>query len=199
MDKGIIMSRPQLWMLVGGNGAGKSSFYEQFLKARGIPFVNADLIAKEYFPEDPEGKSREAADIAEGLRYRLITASKSFCFETVFSHVSKIDFIGDAKAAGYEIVMVYIHLDNPALNKARIHQRVMSGGHNVPEDRIEPRIERLTRNVTKVIALGLADQVHVLDNSSYENPFVRIVQVAGGKMTAYVDPLPDWVLGLLSQ
>lgn len=185
------MDKPQLWILVGGNGAGKSTFYDQFLKSRGMPFVNADVIAKEYFPDDPEGNSREASQMAERLRYRLLAERKTFCFETVFSHVSKIDFIGDAKAVGYEIVMVFIHLGNAELNKARVHQRVNDGGHSVPEDRIEPRIERLVQHVKKVIQLGLAYEVHVLDNSDYENPFVRIARIVGGEVTIIANPLPD--------
>ena len=44
----------------------------------------------------------------------------SFCFETVYSHPSKIDFIAQAKALGYQIIMVLIHLESPTLNQARI-------------------------------------------------------------------------------
>lgn len=192
------MDKPQLWILVGGNGAGKSTFYEQFLKNRGMPFVNADVIAKEYFPNDPEGKSLEASAMAKKLRYRLLEERKSFCFETVFSHTSKIDFLGDAKAASYEIVMVFIRLGNPELNKARVHQRVSEGGHSVPEDRIEPRIERLTQQVRKVIELGLADEVHILDNSDYDNPFVRVIKIADGGFQTYLELLPVWVKELIS-
>ena len=37
----------QLWVLAGGNGAGKSTFYNLYLAKYGIKFVNADLIAKD--------------------------------------------------------------------------------------------------------------------------------------------------------
>ena len=40
------MANPkQLWVLAGGNGAGKSTFYYLHLAKYGIKFVNADLIA----------------------------------------------------------------------------------------------------------------------------------------------------------
>ncbi|MEH6549577.1 MAG: zeta toxin family protein [Pseudomonadales bacterium] len=192
------MAKPQLWMLVGGNGAGKSTFYQQFLKSRGMPFVNADLIAKEHFPDNAEEMSREAAKMAERLRYRLIEEKKTFCFETVFSHVSKIDFIADAKAAGYEIVLVFIHLGNSELNKARVHQRVVKGGHNVPDDRISSRVERLTQNVCKVMALGLADEVHILDNSSSDNPFVRLATIIDGELSLLMETKPEWFEEIVS-
>ena len=79
----------QLWMLVGGNGSGKSTFYEQMLKPKGMPFINADIIAKEAFPDDPVNNSHKAARIAEELRFDKLRQGYSFCFETVFSHVSK--------------------------------------------------------------------------------------------------------------
>lgn len=76
-------------MLVGGNGAGKSTFYHQALQPLGMPFINADLIAKEVFPDAPEDHSYEAAKIAENMRIEQLRAGQSFCFETVFSHPSK--------------------------------------------------------------------------------------------------------------
>jgi hypothetical protein len=65
---------------------------------------------------------------------------RNFYFETVFSHPSKIDFVAHAKALGYQIILVFIHLEPTALNKARVKQRTEEGGHTVPEDKIENRI-----------------------------------------------------------
>tara|TARA_R110002050_G_scaffold90049_16_gene189569 strand:+ start:720 stop:875 length:156 start_codon:yes stop_codon:yes gene_type:complete len=47
-------------MLVGGNGAGKSAFYRKYLEPLSMSFINADLLAKQAFPDDPEGNSYEA-------------------------------------------------------------------------------------------------------------------------------------------
>ena len=95
------MFHKQLWLLAGGNGAGKSTFYKNWLQPLGLPFINADLIAKDLFPASPEEHSYQAALIAEQMRSNLIEEGQSFCFETVFSHPSKIDFVGKAKALGY--------------------------------------------------------------------------------------------------
>ncbi len=108
------MSGPkQLWLLAGGNGAGKSTFHRLFLGPRGIKLINADLIAKEINPQAPEKVSYEAATLVAGLLQDLLDQGLSFCLETVFSHVSKIDFVAKAKALGYEIILIYIHLINP--------------------------------------------------------------------------------------
>lgn len=187
----------QLWLLVGGNGAGKSTFYRTQLQALGMPFVNADDIARDVFPQAPEAHSYEAAKIAENLRNSLLEQGKNFCFETVFSHPSKIDFVAKAKALGYQVVMVFVHLEQSALNKARVHQRIETGGHAVPEEKIESRIPRTVDNVLN--ALPLCDDLWVLDNSSASDPFRKILRIQDGQLHAFVNPLPDWAVGFQTQ
>ena len=68
------MANPrQLWVLAGGNGAGKTTFYNLYLAKYGIRFVNADLIAKDIDPENPEGSSYHAAIVAARIREDLIS------------------------------------------------------------------------------------------------------------------------------
>ena len=180
----------QLWLLAGGNGAGKSTFFNLALRPLGVPFINADEIAKEVFPDDPESNRYKASMLAENLRMEQLEAGKSFCFETVFSHPSKIDFIGKAKALGYTIILVIIHIDPPELNLARVKQRVVDGGHSVPEDKILSRIPRVLNNVAK--AIPLCDQVRVLDNSRLDNPFRPVLTIKNGIKTYQQDCLPEW-------
>ena len=185
----------QLWMLVGGNGAGKSTFYELTLKPLGMPFINADLIAKEIYPDDPEGNSYNAAKLAESMRFDQLQAGNSFCFETVFSHHSKIDFIAQAKALGYQVILVVIHLASSDLNKARIAQRVVEGGHSVPDHKVEARIPRALNNIR--IAIPLCDEVRVLDNSNLSQAFKPVLTIKQGQRTEHAHPLPGWVKGIL--
>jgi predicted ABC-type ATPase len=185
----------QLWLLAGGNGAGKSTFYRTQLETRGIPFVNADILARQLFPEHPEQHSYEAAKIAEELRVQLLREGRSFCFETVFSHVSKIDFVAQAKALRYEIVLVFIHLDDVGLNNARIAQRLSEGGHDVPPEKVSSRIPRTLKNISQTIPL--CDHVYLLNNSRQDNPFQRVVEVHHGQMTIKQKPLPGWAKEIL--
>jgi predicted ABC-type ATPase len=191
------MAKPQLWILVGGNGSGKSTFYTHYLQGLGLPFVNADLIEKDFFPNSNASNSYAAARIAEKIRFEQLEQGNSFCFETVFSHPSKIDFIGKAKALGYEVIMVFMHLHNPELNKARVSHRVSQKGHDVPAEKIETRIPRVLENVR--LAIPLCDQVRILDNSSYENPF-RTVAVVKSNITVQCEsPCPEWLLKILPE
>lgn len=186
----------QLWLLTGGNGVGKSTFYYIFLESKGIKLVNADLIAKEVNPENPEKFSYEAANLANQLMDDLLNHGISFCYETVFSHVSKIDRVAKAKALGYEIILVYIHLDTPELNEARVQQRVTEGGHNVPADKIHNRIPRTMKHIAKV--LPLVNEARLLNNSSRNNAFQPVATVKLGTCKKEVNPLPKWAKDILS-
>ena len=186
----------QLWLLVGGNGAGKSTFYRLVLGPLGLPFVNADRLAKLVYPAAAEEHSYEAAMLAEQQRNHLLLSGASFCFETVFSHPSKIDFTARAKALGYTVIMVLIHLEQAELNAARVAQRVQDGGHNVPTEKLLKRIPRLLDQVK--IAIPLCDEVRVLDNSSAENPFRPLMTIKLGQVEFHQHPLPAWAKQLLS-
>lgn len=185
----------QIWLIAGGNGSGKSSFYRTRLEHLKLPFINADILAKQLYPEQAEQHSYEAAKIAATMRMELLKEGRSFCFETVFSHPSKIDFIAQAKALGYEIVLVFIHLNSISLNQARIAQRVSEGGHSVPEDKVSSRIPRVLKNIQQ--ALPLCDHVYFLDNSRLDNPFQQIAVIRKGQLTPKVTPLPEWSKELL--
>lgn len=190
------MANPrQLWVLAGGNGAGKTTFYNLYLARYGITFVNADLIAKDIDPENPELMSYHAATVAAKIREDLISQGVSFCFETVFSHESKIDLIAQAKANGYKIILVYIHLFDSSLNEARVNQRVSEGGHSVPTQKIHARIPRTVKCIKT--ALSIVDEARILDNSLRANPFQQIIVIKAGNYEAKTDPLPAWARDLL--
>lgn len=189
-------NKKQLWLLAGGNGAGKSTFYRTRLEPLGMAFINADVLAQKLFPDEAEERSYEAAKIAETMRLDLLNEGRSFCFETVFSHPSKIDFVAKAKTLGYEIVLVYIHLETASLNQARVSQRVSEGGHHVPDEKVISRIPRVMQNIKQ--ALPLLDISYVLDNSRLDNPFQQIAIIKDGQITFTKEPLPTWAAGLLN-
>lgn len=189
-----LLKNPELIILVGGNGSGKSTYFDLFLKKAGLPFVNADLIAKDLFSQDAEKLSVKAAGIAEDTRNRLLQNRESFCFETVFSHPSKIDFLAQAKVFGYQVKMVAIYTTDPQLNVARVAQRVHHGGHRVPEEKVLQRIPRTYRHIVQ--AIPLCDQFVLLDNSSMDEPFRLKLAIADGEVIFQHDNLPDFVKNL---
>jgi predicted ABC-type ATPase len=168
-------------VLAGSNGAGKSTFYREFIQRTGISFVNADIIARSLNPTAPESVGYESARIAEAVRQDLVARGMTFCMETVLSDPAgdKVEFLRAAKAKGYAILLVYIVLENVDLSRARVQQRVDAGGHDVPDSKLASRFKRTRRNAAN--ALRVADIGIVLDNSSVDAPFRHVETWSGGK------------------
>lgn len=181
-----------LWSI---HGAGKSTFYRLMLQPLSLPFVNANLLAQVVFSNDPEAHSYEAAQLAERQRLRMLQEGVSFCFETVVSHPSKVDFIAFAKGLGYQIIMILIHLESADLNQARIASRVSEGGHDVPAEKVSSRIPRLLEQVRA--SIPLVDELRIVDNSSALDPFQPVLTISDGIVLIQREPLPAWAVGLL--
>ena len=183
------MSDPVLHLLAGPNGAGKSALYDTVIgPATHLEFVNADVIAVQRWPEDPAGKSYEAAVVAAGRRAELIEARVSFVTETVFSHGSKLQLVHTAVDAGY-LVTLHIVMVPEALAVARVANRVVAGGHTVPEDKIRKRYLRLWPLVAS--AIGVVDNATVYANSQARRPFRVIAAFAHGSAVGESD-WPAW-------
>lgn len=168
----------RLDLVVGPNGSGKSTFVELLLAPHrpGVTFVNADIIAAQRWPEDPQGYSYDAARIAAQTRLRLLDLREPFLAETVFSHPSKLDLLDAASAAGYTVVL-HVLLVPEELAVQRVTHRVAHGGHSVPEDKIRTRYQRLWPLVAD--ASGRATVAHAWDNSRHHGPAEVALFAAG--------------------
>lgn len=82
--------KPVLVVLAGPNGAGKTTFFELFIAPCGLPFVNADFIAKELAGKGKPVSDYGAARLAEQKRQECVSEKRSFCMETVFSDAAGI-------------------------------------------------------------------------------------------------------------
>ncbi len=162
----------RLDLVVGPNGAGKSTFVELTLVPLlpGSAFVNADEIAKQRWPDDSAAHAYQAAQVAADTRAKLIELRKSFIAETVFSHPSKLELIDAARAADYTIVL-HVLLIPEDLAVERVRHRVSAVGHDVPEDKIRERYQRLWALVAA--AITRCDFSTVYDNTGLKGP--RIV------------------------
>ena len=47
MDFAPLDARPIIVAIAGPNGAGKTTFYHAHLRRAGLPFINADVLARE--------------------------------------------------------------------------------------------------------------------------------------------------------
>ena len=161
----------RLDLVVGPNGAGKSTFVELTLSPLlpGSGFVNADEIARQRWPDGPVWHAYEATRVAAETRAKLIELGASFIAETVFSHPSKLELIDAARAADYTFV-VHVLLIPEELAVERVRHRVNAGGHDVPENKIRERYQRLWGLVAA--AITRCDSTTVYDNSGLKGPHI---------------------------
>lgn len=97
-------------------------------------YINPDIIAQEQFGDwNSKEAVMQSVKYCEELREKCLVERKSLIFETVLSIEDKIDYICRAIEAGFFIRLFFVYTASPTINAARIANRVMEGGHDVPE------------------------------------------------------------------
>lgn len=200
------VASPVFYLLAGPNGAGKSSLYRAAVADGLIPadaeFVNADLHEAAHLQHitDPQARSEQARQWADGRRADLLHSGESFVSETVFSHESKLALIEEAQQNGFAVVLLVVCLDDPQRLLARVRQRVKEGGHDVPAERILARYPRTIKNLTLAVRLGdlamLYDSGGAAGVDSVNRP-VRVAVCRGQETKTLVANLPEWAIVVL--
>ena len=180
---------PVLHLIAGPNGAGKTTLATRVIApVTHLPFINADVIAAQRWPEAQAEHAYEASQVAADQRQELILARASFITETVFSHPSKLALIRDAQDEGY-LVLLHVVLVPEGLSVARVGDRVRRGGHTVPEDKIRERYRRLWALVVQ--ARALAERAYIYDNSRATTPLRLVASDERGELVGATD-WPTW-------
>lgn len=159
--------------------------------------MNADLIARSLTGDDPTEIAYRAAELAGIERRELLARGDTFVTETVFSdpHGAKLGLLRDARAAGHRVALVFIGLDGPGLCSARVTQRVLLGGHDVPDAKIAARYPRTLENAKA--ALRFVDAGWIVDNGDAERPYRLVARTSEGRVTEPTEPVPAWCQDIL--
>ncbi|CAN5583212.1 zeta toxin family protein [soil metagenome] len=157
---------PNLFIIAGCNGAGKTTAYPNIIEERYNckNFVNADIIAKEMSDSDPGSKAISAGKEFFAIIGNLIGQKADFAFETTLASRSLINIIKKCKEQGYKSHLVFFWLNNYETASTRVKSRVKEGGHNIPDDVIQRRYYRGINNLIEIY-IPICDYWIVLDNS----------------------------------
>lgn len=157
---------PEIYVIGGCNGSGKTTFALNIFPNIGdIEFINADLIAAELNPNNPERVVIQASRIMLKQIKALARQNADFAFETTLAARTLAPFLRQCQAKGYLVNLIYVWLNSVELAITRVAMRVASGGHNIPEDVIRRRYNRGRKNFLELYS-RLADRWQVYDNSS---------------------------------
>ena len=171
-------------LIAGPNGAGKSTSAPWLLSDRdeALEFVNADDIAKGLSAFHPEKVAVAAGKILLRRFQELAGANDSFAIETTLSGRGYVRHIRELKQRGYRFELIYLWLSPPELAVARVAQRVVLGGHNIPEEVIRRRYHAGLKNFFELYR-PLADSWKFYDSSDLHP-----------RLIAYGDSLKEFTL-----
>lgn len=160
------MNKRKIVIIAGPNGAGKTTFGREFLPHEaGCPiFVNADLIAAGIAPFQPEAVAIKAGRIMLHEIEEHIAQRDSFAFETTLSGRRYAAAIPRWQTLGYHVKLFFLSLPHPDLAVARVTERVLQGGHDVPEATIRRRFRTGRQNFDNLYR-PLVDAWALYDNA----------------------------------
>lgn len=150
--------RRLLVVIAGHNGAGKTTIYREriadAIAAHLTTHINPDEVEQAITLDLGEHSLTKdefeilAAEEATRLRLQYLAQETSFSFETVLSDPKqdKVRFMEEARRRGYLVLLIAVGLESIEKSKARVAVRLAKGGHNVREDKIESRYERVLLN-----------------------------------------------------
>jgi predicted ABC-type ATPase len=185
------VSRPTLTFVAGANGSGKTTptrWNSELFQE--IPVLDPDAIAKTL-----QSKAAAPFPIA-GAREVLKSAkdhlrkSESFAVETTLAGRNYLRMMLEARLGGFEIILIYIGTESVEINLARIRNRVLAGGHDVPEADVRRRYLRSFGNLP--IAIKRADHAILFDNSIEEG--YRLIAILGFGENEWLSAPPKWAV-----
>ena len=132
---------PKLYIISGCNGSGKTTasytLLPDFLNCR--EFVNSDEFAKSLSPFNPSSASVTASRYMLMKINYLLERREDFAVETTLATRSLIKIVREAQGMGYEVTVLYFWLSSPEMAIQRVHDRVLTGGHNIPDPVVRRR------------------------------------------------------------
>ena len=186
---------PEVIVFAGPNGSGKTSVTSKILHHEWMEdsvYINPDIVAQERFGDwNSKEAIMQAVKYCEDWREQCLKKKQSLIFETVLSADDKIDYIERAKNAGFFVRLFFVCTESPSINAARIAQRVIKGGHDVPITKIVSRYQKSILNC-KYISTKV-DRTYLYDNSVDNAEQRLLIRLSDGIIVKrYVEQLPEW-------
>jgi predicted ABC-type ATPase len=203
----VAAARPEILVVAGVNGAGKSSVAGARMQNAGGRFYNPDLHARELRVAQPglsvEDANGQAWQHGRALLERGIITRVNFAFETTLGGTT-IAQILRAAVASHDIHVLFVGLDSPERHIARVAARVRAGGHDIPEARIRARFISSRANLIGLVpvlaSLRLYDNSIEVASGGTSIPLpIRLLEMERGVIT-YEAPrgsIPGWAKAIV--
>jgi len=175
--------RPQLIVVGGPNGVGKST-YSRRPFAAGFLLLDPDR----YGVAEKHANPLTSGRVVVSRVREALSARESLVLETTLSGAFPLNVMKRAKRNGYGITLLYIGVDDADECVRRVRRRVALGGHDVPEADVRRRYSRSMKALPK--ALELVDRVSIYDNAVDRR--YRLVVQTDFLTTLILLEVPSW-------
>jgi predicted ABC-type ATPase len=161
-----------LFIIAGPLGAGKTTFYEAYLK--------------EAFPAlVPPVRQQQQQFLNDG---------RSFAVEDIRVDTQLLD---DAKAAGYTTKVLFISTEDANLNVGRVLVRMSRGGQAVHLSSVIDSYKESPKNLPEV--RRHTDDLILYDNTAHRRGYRVAAEFVGGELSKVAQTIPDWVAKLFGK
>ncbi len=199
---------PDLHIITGSNGAGKSSVGPKYLPGKILsqgPVFDGDKLFVEKRKElwrtikSPKECSKLAyefvIEIFDRFAAEALSNRRDFAYEGHFTNEATWDIPRQFLAAGYRIHLTFLGLKDLTLSGLRVNDRSQAGGHYVDPrtlaDNFYGNLEKLNQHY------GLFHSVKIIDSSKSRHTLLTIFDKGQPALAIPAKDLPRWVRNYL--
>jgi predicted ABC-type ATPase len=202
---------PELYIITGSNGAGKSTVGHTYLPENiqnKYEIFDGDKLFEEkrkQLLKDNKITFKEARNLAndwlvehfQNLVNSAIATNDNFVYEGHFTEDKSWNVIKRFREAGYLTNMIFFGLKDQDLSQMRVIERAQSGGHYVQPSEIDRNFEGNLIQLDNYF--NLLDNITVVDTSLVEHRVLVIISPEGIKQGVLPNQLPEWFTKYLPQ
>ena len=185
---------PDLIIIAGCNGAGKSTFATSFLP-EGLTSFDYDRLFLENYNRLPDSELREefarnqtTQDFELSID-RALSNKTDFCYETNFD-AHPLYWAQKFKENAYHINLIFFCLDNQEIARHRIQVRTEFKGHFVDNKTIDLKWKAGYNNAN--LHFRFFDNILFVDNSMQNDIYTNLLQIEKGEIFLMSDRVPDY-------
>jgi len=181
---------PELTIIAGCNGAGKSTFAKSFLPANETSF-DYDRTFLEFYNSLPDSELREnfaqqkVNELFQSEIEFALSHGLNFCYETNFDEYP-LYWAERFKAKGYSVRLIFFCLESVEIAQRRILMRKEFKGHFIDNKTVKEKWNKGYANLD--LHFAFFDKVVVVDNSKDKEPFSVIVSIENQTKTIFTPP-----------
>ena len=173
---------PVLTVIAGPNGGGKSTF----ARALNLPSIDPDRIAASYGQGFTDRANVRAAREALHLTAECLERRESLIVETTLAGRQPLRLMAQAREAGYRVLLAFIVPNVQDDTRFRIDNRVLEGGHNIPDADLKRREPRILTNLPDAIALADLTAIYISSTRSEDFTLEGAIDGPDVRLTANV-------------